>query len=90
MKLLHNIIRAIERNSRQNERHQLVEELDDLYAARDYDSPRIVQIIERLNVLNRDDLQAYMERNQPIKSVSQMVEDAGVPDGLAGEWKAPA
>lgn len=91
MKWMHKLIRAIERNSRQNERRKLVMELEDIMIDRDHENPRIRQIIERLNVLDRADLDSYLSRDKPVKSVSQQIEedDCGVPDGLVGEWKAP-
>ena len=91
MKLFDKLIRAIERNSRQNERRKLVMELEDIMIDRDHENPRIRQIIERMNVLDRADLDSYLNRDKPVKSVSQQIEedDCGVPDGLVGEWKAP-
>lgn len=75
MKLLSNLIRAIERNSRSNERRQLTEELQDIYICREYDDRRARQIIERLHVLAGEDLSGYLNRNSPVKSVSDMVRD---------------
>lgn len=91
MGLLDRFIRAIERNSRSNERRRLIEELEDIYATRDYNDSRAKWIGERLEALGKADLDAYLNRHLPVKSVSQMIEDdCGVPEGLVGEWKAPA
>jgi hypothetical protein len=105
MKMFSKIIRAIERNSRQNERRKLVEELEDIFITRNYNDKRAQQIMERLGSLRRDDSCAYLNRDKPVKSVSQMIaeDDCGVPasyyrtkqafdddlEGLVGEWKAP-
>jgi hypothetical protein len=75
MKLFSNLIRAIERNSRSNERKHLTEELQDIYIARKYDDDRARWIIERLHILAGEDLSGYLNRNSPIKSVSDMVKD---------------
>lgn len=85
------LIRAIERNSRNNERRKLIEELGWLYVDGQHKSPRSKQIVERLDFLAKQDLDSYLKRNKPVKSVSQMVEedDAGVPEGLVGESRAP-
>lgn len=85
------IIRAIERNSRANERRKLTQELEQINHDREWAAHRVRQILDRLNVLGKADLDSYLNRNKPVKSVSQMIEedDCGVPDGLVGEWKAP-
>lgn len=93
MNLFQKLIRAIERNSRSNERRYLVEELEDMMIDTyciDHRS-RIHQIEERLRALAKSDLNADLNRNKPLKSVSQMVkeDDCGVPEGLVGEWRAP-
>lgn len=88
MKLFDRFIRAIERNSRENERVKLVAELDALDADRDHAVKRIPQIIARLDLLANADIAEYLNRHEPVKSVSQMVEDdATLPEGA---WKARA
>lgn len=91
MKLFNRLIRAVERAGRSQERRQLTDELQDIFNQRKFDDQRAHWIIDRLSVLDGADLDAYLNRDKPIKSVSEQVKDAeySAPEGLAGEWKAP-
>lgn len=105
MNLFDRFTRAIERNSRDNERRNLVAELDQLFIDRDYIEHRIPQAIERLATLREADQEAtYGKPAAPKRPIIEIVEDdatpahhwhgykhkdCGVPDGLVGEWRAP-
>ena len=75
MKLFSKLIRAIEANSRNNERKKLQQELEDIFLDREYNDRRARQIMERMHVLAGQDLSGYLNRNVAVKSVSDMVKD---------------
>lgn len=91
MNLFDRIITVIERNSRDTERRNLYRERYQLAREREYGAHRLSQIESRLAVLRGMDQEiAYGRLSMPKQHVEIIEDDCGVPEGLVGEWRAPA
>lgn len=78
----------LDARERADERRTLRRELDMLDRLTAHRKPQIIARLEKLRLA--DQQASYGQAHFPARRFSIVEDDCGIPEGLVGEWKAPA